>query len=99
MISPAAGPPKASNIQNGPDGGKDITPIVFSATSPQRTKRIPILSDDNARLVIVLSELGRAAPLLFTEDAVEVAQIVETTTVANLGDGVCAVNKLSAGIS
>ena len=34
--------------------------------------------DNDSRLVIVLTELGRAAPLLFLKNAVEIAEVVES---------------------
>ena len=55
--------------------------------------------DDNARLMIILTELGGTAALALTEDAVEVAQVVETATIAYLRNRVGAVDKLSAGIA
>ena len=55
--------------------------------------------DDNARLMIILTELGGTAALALTEDAVEVAQVVETTTIAYLRNRVGGVDELPAGIA
>ena len=55
--------------------------------------------DDNARLMIILTELGGTAALALTEDAVEVAQVVETATIAYLRNRVGAVDELPASIA
>ena len=49
--------------------------------------------------MIILTELGGATALTLAEDAVEVAQVVETATITYLGNRICAVDKLTAGIA
>ena len=56
-------------------------------------------SHDDACLVVVVAELGRRAILLFAEDTVEVAQVVESAVVAYLGNAFRGVDEQSAGIA
>ena len=49
--------------------------------------------------MIVLSELRGTTTLALLEDTVEVAEIIETTTETDLGNGVRAVDEHSAGIA
>ncbi len=49
--------------------------------------------------MIILAEFGRTATLLFLEDSVEIAQVVKPAAIANLRDGMRAVDQHPAGIA
>jgi len=43
--------------------------------------------------MVIFAEFGGAASFLFPEDAIEIAQVIKTATVTDLGDGVGAVHQ------
>ena len=49
--------------------------------------------------MVVFAKFGGTTALALLEDAVEIAEVVEATTVTDLSDGAVAVNQLSAGMA
>ena len=49
--------------------------------------------------MVVFAEFRRTAAFLLPEDTVEIAQIVEATTVTDLGNGMGAINQHTTGIA